>query len=515
MKVIRTWLPVMAIAGLVAYIAVDGRRLATSISYAVTKGRNDADREKLAGFAKADVMSPLFVQVAKVVKPAVVEVRVTTKVKMNAPPGMDEFFRRYFGGPDGNGMGEQGGPGSRGRQGRSQPREFLQRGLGSGVVVDGANGYVLTNYHVVVGADQTQVVLHDGATLNVEWVRSDPMTDLAVLKVKGGGLVDAPLGDSEAMQVGDLVLAIGSPEGLPQTVTAGIISARGRTTQRGNAYESFLQSDAAINHGNSGGPLVNMKGEVIGINSAIISESGGNEGIGFAIPSNMVKTVMAQLIEKGKVTRGYLGVSIQGVDEKLAKSFGLPSTRGVLISGVAPGGPAEKAGIKAGDFIVTIAGKAVENPNELRNLVADQTVGKSVAVEFYREGKKQSASVTIDAQPADMRAALGGAAGTQPAEAAADKFGLEVANPTEALARQFGYKAAPKGVIVVQVAEGSAAEDQGLKAGMTITQIQGKPVASAEEFQKAITAKDAAEGVRIRVTDPSGASRFVFLSPGK
>jgi serine protease Do len=514
MKLIRTWLPVLVIAGLVAYIAVDGRRLATSISYAVTKGRNDADREKLAGFAKADVMSPLFVQVAKVVKPAVVEVRVTTKVKMNAPPGMEEYFRRYFGG-DGNGMGEQGGPAPHGRQGRTPPREFLQRGLGSGVVVDGNNGYVLTNYHVVVGADQTQVVLHDGTTLNVEWIRSDPMTDLAVLKVKGGGLVDAPMGDSEAMQVGDMVLAIGSPEGLPQTVTAGIISARGRTTQRGNAYESFLQTDASINHGNSGGPLVNMKGEIIGINSAIISESGGNEGIGFAIPSNMVKTVMAQLIEKGKVTRGYLGVSIQGVDEKLAKSFGLPNTKGVLISGIAPGGPAEKAGIKAGDFIVTIAGKAVENANELRNLVADQAVGKSVAAELYREGKKQTLNVTIDAQPANMLAALGGAPGTQPAEAAAGKFGLEVAKPTETLARQFGYKAIPKGVIVTQVVDGSSADDQGLKAGMTITQIQSKPVTSVEEFQKAVIAKDAADGVRVRVTDPSGASRFVFLSPGK
>jgi serine protease Do len=513
MKPMRTWLPVLTIAVLVAYIAVDGRRLATSISYAVTKGRNDADREKLAGFAKADVMSPLFVQVTKVVKPAVVEVRVTTKVKMNAPPGMDDFFRRFFG--DGNGPGDPFSPGPRGRQPRPQPREFLQRGLGSGVVVDGANGYVLTNYHVVAGADQTQVVLHDGTTLNVEWVRSDPMTDLAVLKVKGGGLVDAPLGDSEAMQVGDLVLAIGSPEGLPQTVTAGIISARGRTTQRGNAYESFLQTDAAINHGNSGGPLVNMKGEVIGINSAIISESGGNEGIGFAIPSSMVKTVMAQLIEKGKVTRGYLGVSIQGVDEKLAKSFGLPNTKGVLISGVAPGGPAEKAGIKAGDFVVSVAGRAVENPNELRNQVADQPVGKSVPVEFYRDGKKQAVNVTIDAQPANMLAALGGAPPTQPAEAVAGKFGLEVATPTETLARQFGYKAVPKGVIVTQVTDGSPAEELGLKAGMAITQVQGKDVASAEDFQKATSAKDAAEGVRIRVTDPSGASRFVFLTPGK
>jgi serine protease Do len=296
---------------------IAGPRLATQFAYAVTKGENQAAREQLAALAKGDTLSPLFVRVATVVKPAVVEVRVTKKVKMQDMPDMGQFFGHFFGG-ESNPFGMPQDPG---KPTRPQPREFLQRGLGSGVVVDAKNGYILTNYHVVGGADEMQVVLPGGRTLMVEWARTDPMTDLAVVKVEPKDLVDAPLGDSDAMRVGDWVMAIGSPEGLEQTVTTGIVSAKGRVTDHANTYQSFIQTDASINHGNSGGPLVNMKGEVIGINTAIVSQSGGNEGIGFAIPSNMVKSVMNQLIEKGKVTRGYLGVAIQGVDEKLAKSF--------------------------------------------------------------------------------------------------------------------------------------------------------------------------------------------------
>jgi serine protease Do len=423
-------------------------------------------------------------------------------------PDAGQFFQRFFG--DENNPFEA--PQPRGNRTQPQPREFLQRGLGSGVVVDAKNGYILTNYHVVSDADETQVVLHDGRTLKVEWARTDPMSDLAVVKVYPKDLVDAPLGDSDAMQVGDWVMAIGSPEGLGQTVTAGIISAKGRVTDHGDTYQSFIQTDAAINHGNSGGPLVNMKGEVIGINTAIVSQSGGNEGIGFAIPSNMVKNVMAQLIEKGKVTRGYLGVAIQGVDEKLAKSFNLPSTKGALIASATPDSPAAKAGLKAGDFIVSVAGKPVESANELRNLVAGLEIGKAVPVEIYRDAKKTSVNVTIESQPANMFAA-----GDMPegGEATAGKLGLEVATMTKELAQQYGYKTAPKGVVITQVTPGSAADNEGLKEGLVITQVQDKDIDTAEQFKEAVSAKDAAKGFRIRVTAPSGGARYVFLSPSK
>jgi len=508
MKTIKSWLPIGVLVAVVAYALIDGPRFATQIAYAVTKGENQAGREQLAILAKGDTLSPLFVQVAKVLKPAVVEVRVTKKVKMQDMPDTDQFFRHFFGEENSPFSAPQ-GPG---RQMRPQPREYLQRGLGSGVVVDAKNGYILTNYHVVSGADETQVVLPDGRTLKVEWARTDPMTDLAVVKVEPKDLIDAPLGDSDAMQVGDWVMAIGSPEGLEQTVTAGIISAKGRVTDHANTYQSFIQTDAAINHGNSGGPLVNMKGEVIGINAAIVSQSGGNEGIGFTIPSNMVKSVMSQLIEKGKVTRGYLGVAIQGVDEKLAKSFNLPGIKGALISSVTPDSPAAKAGLKSGDFIVSVAGKPVENSNELRNLVAGLEIGKGVPVEFYRDGKKTSLNVTIESQPASLFAAGGMPEG---GEATAGKLGLQVQTMSKELAQQYGYKTAPKGVIITQVTPGSSADSQGLKEGMAITQVQDKDIDTAEQFKDAVSAKEAAEGVRIRVTDPSGGTRFVFLSPAK
>ena len=508
MKTIKSWLPIGVLVAVVAYALIDGPHFATRLAYAVAQGENQSAREQLATLAKSDTLSPLFVQVAKVLRPAVVEVRVTKKVKTQDMPDTDQFFRHFFG----DEQNPPGAPQAPGQRTQPQPREFLQRGLGSGVVVDAKNGYILTNYHVVSGADETQVVLPGGRTLKVEWARTDPMTDLAVVKVDPKDLVDAPLGDSDAMQVGDWVIAIGSPEGLEQTVTAGIISAKGRVTDQAGTYQSFLQTDAAINHGNSGGPLVNMKGEVIGINTAIVSQGGGNEGIGFAIPSSMIKNVMRQLIENGKVTRGYLGVAIQGVDEKLAKSFNLPNTKGALIASVTPDSPAAKAGLKSGDFIVSVAGKPVENSNELRNLVAGLDIGKSIPVEFYREGKKTSVNVAIESQPANMFAAGGMPEG---GEATAGKLGLEVQTLSKELAQQYGYKTTPKGVVVTQVTPGSSADNEGLKEGMVITQVQGKDIDTAEQFKEAVSAKEAAEGVRMHVTDPSGGARFVFLTPSK
>ena len=425
-------------------------------------------------------------------------------------PDINQFFQRFFGeqrnpmyGPENN---------YSLRPGQESPRQMIQRGLGSGVIVDAANGYVLTNYHVVASADETQVVLYDGRTFKSEWIRSDPQSDLAVIKIRPEGLTEAPLAGNDQMKVGEWVLAFGAPEGLSQTVTAGIISASGRTTGEPNAYQDFLQTDAAINHGNSGGPLVNMRGEVIGINTAIVSHSGGNEGLGLAIPSGMARNVMYQLIGKGKVTRGYLGVTIQNADENLAKSFKLPETKGALVSSVAPDSPAGRAGLKEGDFITSVAGTPVNNVNELRNAVAGIEPGKAVELGFYRDGAKTSAKITIEAQPGMM---LGGATPSLPGQATGSKLGLDVATITQELAQQFGYKTVPKGVIITMITPGSPADSQGLKEGMVITDVQNQAVVSADQFRDAVATKEAAGGVRLRVLDPSGGARFVFLSPEK
>jgi len=292
MKTLRVVWPVVLLVGMVAGAIAFGPMLAGRFAYAVQQGQNQAERENLAELSRRDAMSPLFRAVVRTVSPAVVEIRVEKKVTVRDPLGNDEFLRRFFG--DDLPLPLRPPEGSRRR---SRPREFFQRGLGSGVIVDAENGYVLTNHHVVGEVDEVTVVLSDGRKLPAEWVRTDAQTDLAIVKVKPGGLISAPLGDSSKMAVGDCVLAIGAPEGLPQTVTAGIISSTSRET--GDGVQQFMQTDAAINPGNSGGPLVNMRGEVIGINSAIVSPIHGNTGIGLSIPSNLAKSVMARLIAEG------------------------------------------------------------------------------------------------------------------------------------------------------------------------------------------------------------------------
>jgi len=504
-KWLRTYMSVIVVVVLIAGGAMYGPALVGRIAFAVEEGKQAAVREHLAELSKRDYLSPLFREVAKAVKPAVVEVRVTKRIKVRQMPSpeMDDFFRRFFG---------EESPRRLPRQPRPRYREYFSRGLGSGVIVDAEKGYVLTNHHVVGEADEVEVILADKRKFQAQWVRTDRQSDLAIVKIAPKGLLEAPLGDSDKMRVGDWVLAVGTPESLPQTVTAGIISAKGRTTRRADAYQDFLQTDAAINHGNSGGPLVNMRGEVIGINTAIVSRTGVNEGIGLAIPSNMAKNVMAQLIEKGKVVRGYLGVVIQNVDEKLAKSFDLPDTKGALVSQVAGGGPAERAGIKVGDFIVAVGDKKTRNVNELRNAVAAVKPGRTVRLELYRDGKTQTLSVKIEAQPDDMAGAFGW---EEPLETASEKFGLKVATMNEELAKRYGYEEAPKGVVITAVDPQSDAAEQGLREGMVITHVRGRELASAEQFAKMVSGDAAASGVRIRIMQPDGARRFVFIAPAK
>ena len=502
----RVWkvAPLLLAVVFASFVVLYGPKLAGRAAYAVAAGEARAAREQLTELSKHDHLSVLFRSVAKAVKPAVVVVHVKQKVEVSAPPNLEDFFRRFFGDD----------MPYRGPMPRSPApkREFFSRGLGSGVIVDAKKGYVLTNWHVVHAADEVEVVLSDNRRLDAEWVRTDAPTDLAIIKVKPSGLIEAPLGDSDKMAVGDWVLAIGAPEGLPQTVTAGIISAKGRTTGRGGSYQDFLQTDAAINHGNSGGPLVNMRGEVVGINSAIVSRTGVNEGIGLSIPSNMARDIMEQLIEKGKVIRGYLGVRIQNVDERLAKSFNLPSMEGALIAQVGEGSPAEKAGMKAGDFIVKVNGKKVKNVNELRNAVAALDPGKAYDVEVYRDGKNKTLQVKLEAQPEDMAAAFGE---EQPGGTSATQFGIKVADLTDELREKYGHKPDVRGVVIVEVEAGSDAAEQGLAEGMVILEAQGRKVTSPAEFRRILSAKDARTGVRLLVMERTGGKRFVFVSPEK
>ena len=504
----RLWrvAPILIALVFVSFVVAYGPKLAGRAAYAVAAGENRAAREQLAELSKQDHMSALFRGVAKAVKPAVVVVHVKQKVEVGPRPDVEEFFRRFFR-DDGRGS-----PFGTAPRQPAPKREYYAQGLGSGVIVDAEKGYVLTNWHVVRGADEVEVHLSDGRRLKVDWVRTDPPTDLAIVKIKPGGLIEAPLGDSDRMEVGDWVLAIGAPERLPQTVTAGIISAKGRTTQRVGSYQDFLQTDAAINHGNSGGPLVNMRGEVIGINTAIVSRTGVNEGIGLSIPSNMAKEIMSQLIDKGKVVRGYLGVRIQDVDEGLAKSFKLPSMDGALVAQVAEAGPAGKAGIQPGDFITRINGKVVRNVNGLRNVVAALDPDKTYPVEIYRDGKKKTLRVKIVSQPNDMAEAFGP---DQPDAADASEYGIKVASMTQELAEKYGYKEPVKGVVIVEVEAGSDAAEQGLAEGMVILQVQGRKVTTPAEFRRILAGKEAKSGARMLITDASRAKRFVFISPEK
>ena len=500
MKQMRIFLPLAYVALIVVLAAVFGPRLAEHIAYAANKGANAADREALAELSERDQLSRLFRAVAKAVKPAVVEVRVKKRVSV---PRMPDFFDHFS---------RDDSFGSRPRRPRpSQPqrrRYYLQRGLGSGVIVDAENGYILTNHHVVVGADEVEIVLADGRKIETEWVRSDPQTDLAVVKIKADKLIAAPLGDSDKMQVGDWVLAIGSPEGLPQTVTAGIISAKGRVTGR-VGYENFLQTDAAINRGNSGGPLVNMKGEVIGINAAIVSRTGVNEGLGLAIPSKMAENVMKQLIKTGKVVRGFLGVTIQDVDKKLAESFKLPNADGALVTRVAKDSPAGQAGIKEEDFIVAIDAKVVKSVNDLRNRVADLAPGREIEFTLYRDGKKKTVTVKIVAQPASMHAALGV---EKDKKVSPERFGLEVRPLTADLAARGGYDKDTKGVLIVKVAPDSDAAERGLRSGMVIDRAGGRNVTTVEEFASAVAAASG-KALRLRIVTPGGGRHYVVISP--
>jgi len=460
----------LAVVTLAAYKVPEAALSAASSHSAVT-----ATAPTASAPAASAVPVASYAPVVERVMPAVVTIRVEKRASAVPTDGeqqMPEEFRRFFGGP---GFG-QGGP--RGRGG-------IQRALGSGVIVS-PDGFILTNNHVVDDVKEVQVELPDRRTFTAKVVGTDPASDLAVVKIPAKGLPTLPLGDSDNVKVGDVVLAIGNPLGVGETVTSGIISAKGRTTERGNdSYQDFLQTDAPINHGNSGGALVNTTGQLIGINSQILSPSDGNIGLGFAIPSNMAKNVMEQLIETGSVRRAKLGVTVQGISADMASSLGLASSQGALVSNVDEGSPAAQAGLKQGDVITQYNGKAVVDSNQLRNEVSGTVPGSTVTLQYVRDGKTETAKATLG-----ELSAKSGRSSSDSEPHSGGKFGMSVEPVTPDLADQAGVPRMTQGVIITDLDPDGVAANSGLQEGDVIVKVDGRQVKTVEELRSALDRQD-------------------------
>lgn len=429
-------------------------------------------------------------EVTSAVKPAIVNISSTKTIEARGVPSPffnDPFFRDFFGNQFRN---------------FQQPKERKQSGLGSGVIV-GKDGYILTNNHVVTGADEIKVKLSDKREFKGKIIGTDQKTDLAVIKIEADNLPVIKLGDSDKLKIGETVIAVGNPFGLNQTVTSGIVSAKGRADVGIADYEDFIQTDAAINPGNSGGALVNIKGEVIGINTAIVSSSGGYMGIGFAIPSNMAKAVMESLLNKGKVVRGWLGVSIQPLTPELVKQFGTKDEKGALIADVVESGPADKAGIQAGDVIVEFDGKEVIDPTSLRNSVAVSSPGKVVTLKILRDGKSITVNASVSEQPELMQKAMG---------TKDNQFkGVHVQNLTPELRKRMELPVRVTGVVVSDINEESPAEGI-LMRGDIIMQINRRNIKSVIDYEKAVSDIETSQGVMMLIYR-NGSAIYVTLSP--
>ncbi len=449
--------------------------------------------------SKVQMVPNNFAELAKEAKPGVVNIRTVKTMKGGGP-----VFRHFFGNPFGpqNPGGEKGpfheffGPFSE----REPSRDFKQQSLGSGFIIT-KDGYIVTNNHVIENADEIKVRLANGKEDDAKLVGRDPNTDLALIKIKGSpDLVPLEMGDSDKLDVGSWVVAIGSPFGLEQTVTAGIVSAKGRVIGAG-PYDNFIQTDASINPGNSGGPLLNMNGEVVGINTAIVAQG---QGIGFAIPVNLAKDIVAQLKDHGSVTRGWLGVGIQDLTPELAEYYGLKDKKGVLVSQVFKGDPAEKAGVKPNDIIVAVDGKPVNTSRELSATIAGLAVGKRAAITVLRDGQEKTLYAELaKRQDSELVA-------KQELEDNGD-LGMQVTELTPESARRFGHAEDEKGVLVVEVQPGSKADAAGIQQGDLVKEVNRKPVDSVNALKSELKTKSS-DSLQLLVKRPNAGFVVIKIS---
>lgn len=484
-----------AVSGLVA-LGLGGAALigAPALAQAADKDNATAD-----AIHYADQLSLAFEHAADTIRPSVVTIKSVKHFKpaqhiQNGPDGLppglrnqlpfdDDFLRHFFN-----------------QMPQNQPP---QEGLGSGVIVS-KDGYILTNNHVVSGADEVTVTLDSGKDVPAKVVGTDPMSDLAVIRVQEDNLTPAKLGNSSELHTGQWVVAAGVPFGLRDTITAGIVSAKGRSNVRIAEYEDFIQTDAAINPGNSGGPLIDLHGRVVGINTAIASRGGGSNGVGFAIPINMAKTVMNSLIHNGQVVRGWLGVAIQPLDEALAKSFHYHSTDGALIGDVMAGGPAASAGLKPGDIVVKFGDQKISDVQELRSQVAATKPGTKVDMEVIRDGRTRT--ITVDVSQREATTVASNSANQENGA----EIGVTVANLDSQAAQSLNLPSGAHGVVVTQVDPNGLAAMSGIEAGNLILDVQGTPVSDVNEFRAQLSKHDLKSGIRLHV-QVGDSQRFVLL----
>jgi serine protease Do len=495
-----------------------GTYLLETAQFAHAQQQVEATREQLA---QIEDLATVFRHVGKSVEPSVVNIIVEKQVPgMRQPmPFDDETLRRFF--PDNDGDGEPDLPPGLDPENGDAP--FRQQGNGSGVIMEVENGsaYILTNNHVAGGAEKMIITLNDGRKIeNGKVIGADPKTDLAVIRVEVDNVIAAPWGNSDELQKGDWIMAFGSPFGYVGSMTHGIVSALNRDNVGilgSGGYENFIQVDAPINPGNSGGPLVNIRGQVVGINTAIASRTGGFQGIGFAIPSNQAKMVYTQLRTSGKVTRGWLGVSIRDVSASpdLARSFGFDGKSGVLVDQTFPETPAYEA-LEAGDIITQLNGKNVDDMQALRNAIAATPPGNEVTMQVFRGGKEQQIKLKVGEQPEDvaMIGRRGGGRGEAPSGSAqretAGKLGVALADVTPDAVQRYSLGSIEKGAVITRVDPRSPAAEQGLRPGDVITRVGGDEVADAASAIAALKDADLAKGVRLYVQTRDGA-RFVFI----
>ncbi len=433
--------------------------------------------------------SKAFAAVARQAMPAVVFIRVEkTVTQPGMPQGLDpnELLEQLFG--------------IRQRRAPAPEQRFRQAGTGTGFIVT-KDGYILTNNHIVGDADRITVRTHDGREFQAELVGSDPRSEVAVVKIPGEDFPVLAIGDSDAIEIGEWVIAIGNPFGLSETLTVGVVSAKGRNNIGITDYEDFIQTDAAINPGNSGGPLLNIEGKAIGINTAIFSQMGGSLGIGFAIPINMAMKIKEQLMTSGTITRGFLGVSIQDLTAELAESFKCPQSRGVLVADVVKGAAADQGGIRTGDIILELNGKTVDGASAFRNQIALTAPGTAIKLTIWREEKRRELKVKVGSQEGAAETPLS-------LTAISEKIGLVVENLTPQWSQRFGYT--ENGVLVTRVRPDSPAAQAGVQPGHLITSVNHREVRNVEEFNAAL-AQSAQSGMLLMLVRDPQSSRFVVI----